>query len=96
MRSTSTERLLSRDPCETRCRKRARPNKGPEPGEVRTPAPFLPETTEDPADEQTTADEQGARDPHDREGIAAGRGKTFATPVRVVAPLSQAYILLTS
>ena len=96
MRSTSTERLLSRDLCEIRCRKRARPNKGPKPGEARTPAPFLPETTKDPADEQTIADEQGARASHDREGIAAAVvGTTFATPARFVASLSQAYILLT-
>ena len=55
-----------------------------------------PKLPKDPADEQTTAYEQGARAPHDREGIAAGLGTTFATPARFVAPPSQAYILLTS
>ena len=54
-----------------------------------------PKLPKDPADERTTADEQGARAPHDREGIAAVLGKTFATPARFVASLSQAYILLT-
>ena len=57
------------------------------------PHPKLPKG---PADEQTTADEQGARAPHDCEGIAAAvLGKTFTTPVRFVASLSQAYILQT-
>jgi hypothetical protein len=55
-----------------------------------------PKLPKDPADEQTTADEQGARAPHDREGItAAVLGKTFTTLMRFVASLSQAYILLT-
>lgn len=55
-----------------------------------------PKLPKDPADEQTTADEQGASAPHDREGIAAAvLGKTFATLVRFVASLPQAYILLT-
>ena len=39
-----------------------------------------PKLPKDPADEQTTAYEQGARAPHDRDGIAAGRGKNFRDP----------------
>ena len=55
-----------------------------------------PKLLKDPADEQTTADEQGVCAPHDREGItAAVLGKTFTTLERFVASLSQAYILLT-
>jgi hypothetical protein len=57
---------------------------------------YHPKPPKDPADEQTTADEQGASALHDREGIAAAvLGKTFATLVRFVASLPQAYILLT-